>query len=153
MSKATPLDQLPTNPQDRDIVQDVLDDLEDNIPDEVEYEEMDQQHQDRYRQWQHDQSQISQYQGNDYPKSGNSSSSNSREHFYQPSLLETILEEVKLPILFILLFVLLNNSMVREFVFKYLPEKFNSATYNLGARALAGSILFYLVKSLVLPLL
>jgi hypothetical protein len=152
MSKSTPLNQLPSKSQERDIVQDVLDDLEDDMPKEVEYDEMEQQHQDRYNQYQYDQSQISQYKESN-PEGYPPQPKGRPEHFQNRSFLESVWEEVKLPLLFVVLFVLLNNSAVKDLLSKYLPENFNSATYVLATKAFVGAILFYLVKSLVLPLL
>ena len=122
MSKATPLDQLTAGSKDRDIVQDVLDDLDDDMMDEPEYDEMEQQHTDRYRQYQHDPSQITQFQQerrlSDMPRPTNAGPV---EHFQDMSWGEFIWEELKSPLLFVILFVLLSWPTITRLIVKYLP--------------------------------
>jgi len=153
MSKATPLDQLTAGSKDRDIVQDVLDDLDDDMMDEPEYDEMEQQHTDRYRQYQHDPSQITQFQQerrlSDMPRPTNAGPV---EHFQDMSWGEFIWEELKSPLLFVILFVLLSWPTITRLIVKYLPDNSMAHHYSLGIRAVIGAILFYLIRTFVMPL-
>lgn len=147
MSQATPLEQLPAN-NDRDMVQEVLDDLDDDGQDEVDYDMMEQQHQDRYRQYQHDPSQVAQYQ-QPGPVGGAPQPRGPMEPFQNMSLGSFVWEEAKSPLLFIALFLLLNWHLVDEMITRYLPERFQ---YSLLVRAVLGGVLFYLVRTFLLPM-
>ena len=154
MSKATPIDQLSGGGQERDIVQDVLNDLDDEIggDQEVDYDEMDYQHQDRYRQYQHDESQISQYQ-DETPMGGHVQPTGQQvEHFQGPGWGELIWEHAKSPLLFILLFMVLNLEVFQKIVTRYLPDGGMTGMYSLGIRAVLGAILFYILRVFVMPM-
>jgi len=153
MSKATPLDQLAGPSNDRDIVQDVLNDLDGEMAgdQDVDYDQMSQQHQDRYRQYQYDQSQVAQYnqQQREGPQQG---SEEPRTMYREPTWMELIWEHMKSPILFIVLFMLLNWAAVRAPLDRYMPVGDWHNLSSLGVRAVIGAILFYVIRMFVMPM-
>jgi hypothetical protein len=154
MSKATPLDQLSSPSNDRDIVQDVLNDLDGEMggDQEVDYDQMSNQHQDRYRQYQHDPSQVAQY---NQQQLDNAPPQDEHRNmcFQEPTWAEWIWEHMKSPLLFVLLFVVLNLAAVRAPLDKYLPTNDWQKVYSLGIRAVVGAIIFYILRMFVMPLI
>lgn len=152
MSKSTPIEHLG---QDRDIVQDVLDDLDNEIAgeQEVDYDEMDYQHQDRYRNYQHDPSQVSQYH-EDTPLGGHVQDAGPapREMMNPPSWGELIWEHSKSPLLFIILFAVFSLQPVQAMIVKYLPEAMGGGLYSLAIRSVLGAVVFYLLRVFIMPL-
>lgn len=151
MEKATPLTQLKSNNSDRDIIDNVLNELDDPLAhDDEDYDTIRHQQQDRYRQYQHDPSQHP-------PTSQSNSSTDGTEqmiNYDEPSWLQTIWEELKSPLLFILLFVLLSQPIVHKTILKYLPETTMGmeGTYSMGIKALIGAVLFYILRNFIMPL-
>jgi len=151
MEKATPLTQLKPNNSDRDIIDNVLNELDDPVAqDDADYDTIHSQQQDRYRQYQHDPSQHQPPTHQD----GGSDGTEQMINYDEPSWLQTIWEELKSPLLFVLLFIALSHPIVHKTIMKYLPENIMGmeATYSMGIKALIGAVLFYIVRNFIMPM-
>ena len=151
MEKATPLTQLKPNNSDRDIIDNVLNELDDPVgpSDDEDYDTIHNQQQDRYRQYQHDPTQHppSSRAGND------GDGTEQMANYDEPSWLQIIWEELKSPLLFALLFVALSQPIVHKTILKYLPENGMDAMYSMGIRALIGAVLFYILRNFIMTML
>jgi len=146
MEKSTPLTQLKSNGvPDRDIIDNVLNELDD-VDD---YDAIHDQQQDRYRQYQHSQVQNSAGTGAGVEED------QMPEHmanYEEQSWMQWVWEELKSPLLFIVLFVVLNQPLVHKTIIKYLPDGNMEAMYSMGIRAVIGAILFYIIRKFILPM-
>lgn len=152
----TPLSEL----NQTEHLDNVLDEIEEeykNIPEDGDYDDMERERQERFRDYQHDDSQTHYYREADEARANERQLEEQKrryEAFQQQqngSWGRFILEQVKSPLVFILLFMLLNWQVVEHLLLKYLPPSVSA--FSLVIRALLGALVFYLTNTFVLPMI
>lgn len=150
----TPLSELQGNEQS-DNLNSVLNEVEEeyaNIPEDGDYDEMEKYRQAKFREYQHDDSQTHYYREADEKREQELQiDAQEKQYMTQHSWGRFLVEQIKSPTLFVLLFLLLNWKVVEHLLLKYLPPSLTS--FSLVMRALLGALLFYLTNTFVLPML
>ena len=147
MGKSTPINQLRQEQDNTELVQNILADME-NQPNQMEEQQMSQQapqQQQQQQQEQFDQDYEDEYEGyEDYGPMVQQKPMTATEQ---------IIDEVKLPLLVVLLVFLTNFGQINQLIVQNVPRLASGGELNIlgiAVKALVAGVVFYVVKRFLL---
>jgi len=147
MGKSTPINQLRQDQDNTELVQNILADME-NQPNQMEEQQMSQQvpqQQQQQQQEQFDQDYEDEYEGyEDYGPMVQQKPMTATEQ---------IIDEVKLPLLVVLLVFLTNFGQINQLIVQNVPRLASGGELNIlgiAVKALVAGVVFYVVKRFLL---
>lgn len=150
INKATPLDQLPADTEDSNVVNNILADMEAN-----DVDQRDQRVQQQYQQQQfgvNPQQMLKQQQMEQQEEPQEEYYEDYQEQMPESTMKDKIMYMVKDPAMVFVIFLLLSNDMVRAYIVKFVEKFVKNPNYiipiELCVRGLLAAILFYFARNL-----